>query len=127
MKKQTRQQGRRRLTQKMIQALPPNPPDARSREKEIADLDAIGLRLSVSKTGRKFFDYRYTHHRRKRCIRLGEWPGLSLQKARHFSIISCCASPSKGNPCCRDTMAVWQSLINTGNKFFPFVHRTAVP
>ncbi|NLN92784.1 MAG: site-specific integrase [Candidatus Hydrogenedens sp.] len=83
MKKQTRQQGRRRLTQKMIQALPPNPPDARSREREIADLDAIGLRLSVSKTGRKFFDYRYTHHRRKRCIRLGEWPGLSLQKARH--------------------------------------------
>jgi len=66
----------------MIESLPPNPPDARCREREIADLDAVGMRISVSKGGRKFFDYRYTHNGRKRCLRLGEWPGMSLQDAR---------------------------------------------
>lgn len=78
----TRPSGRVRLSQKFIESLPPNAPDARRREKEYADADAVGLRLSVSKGGRKFWDYRYRYNRRKRCLRIGEWPGMSLQAAR---------------------------------------------
>ncbi|HPO15401.1 MAG TPA: site-specific integrase [Candidatus Hydrogenedentes bacterium] len=82
MNGETGPRGRVRLSQKLIEALPSNQPDARRREKEYADSDAIGLRVSVSKGGRKFFDYRYRHNRRKRVLRLGEWPGMSLQDAR---------------------------------------------
>ncbi len=78
----TKPAGRVRLSQKFIESLPPNSPDARRREKEYADAEAVGLRLSVSKGGRKFWDYRYRYNRRKRCLRIGEWPGLSLQAAR---------------------------------------------
>jgi len=82
MDTETRPRGRLRLSQKMIEALPPNPPDARRREVEIADADAVGLRISVSKGGRKFWDFRYRYNLRKRVMRLGEWPGMSLQDAR---------------------------------------------
>ena len=82
MNGKTKPRGRVRLSQKMIETLPPNPRDARRREMEYADADAVGLRLSVSKGGRKFFDYRYNYNRRKRSLRIGEWPGMSLQAAR---------------------------------------------
>lgn len=82
MEAETKTRGRVRLSQKMIESLPPNPPDARRREMDYADADAVGLRLSVSKGGRKFWDYRYKYNRRKRTMRLGEWPGMPLQDAR---------------------------------------------
>jgi len=82
MEAQVKTRGRVRLSQRMIEALPPNAPDARRREREYSDADAVGLRVSVSKGGRKFFDYRYKYNGRKRCMRLGEWPGMPLQGAR---------------------------------------------
>jgi len=71
-----------RFNKREIESLPPHDPDSASSEQEWSDLECRGLRLSVSKNGRKFFCHRYMINRRKRTVRIGEFPAVSLQEAR---------------------------------------------
>ena len=45
-------------------------------------MEVVGLRVVVGKAGRKFFDFRYRFNRRKRVMRIGEFPSVSLKEAR---------------------------------------------
>jgi integrase len=45
-------------------------------------MECIGLHLRVGKSGRKFFQHRYRHLGRKKCLTLGEFPHVSVQDAR---------------------------------------------
>jgi len=71
-----------RFNKREIENLPPHDPDSASSEQEWSDLECRGLRLSVSKNGRKFFCHRYMINRRKRTVRIGEFPAVSLHEAR---------------------------------------------
>ena len=87
-----------RFTQKSVAALPPHAPDSPSREKEYTDLStAVGLKLLVSKPPkgegpdgpcRKTFYFRYRFGAggrsgsRKRAIRIGPFPAVSVSEAR---------------------------------------------
>lgn len=70
------------FTKKWIEQLPPNPPEAASREREYSDTQAVGLKILVNKQGRKFFYLRYTINKRKRGIKIGEFGPMSLIEAR---------------------------------------------
>lgn len=70
------------FTKRGIESLPSHDPDSPSREAEYTDAECIGLHLRVSKKGRKFFQHRYRHLGRKKCMTLGEFPHVSLQEAR---------------------------------------------
>lgn len=70
------------FTKRAIEALPPHAVDSPSREAEYTDMECIGLHLRVSKGGRKFFQHRYRHLGRKKCLTLGEFPHISVQDAR---------------------------------------------
>jgi integrase len=70
------------FTKKAIEQLPPNPLESASKEKEYSDTQTVGLKVLVNKRGRKFFYFRYTIHKRKRGIKVGEFPALSLADAR---------------------------------------------
>jgi integrase len=70
------------FTKRSIEALPAHDPDSPSREAEYSDSECIGLKLRVSKGGRKFFQHRYRHLGRKRCLTIGEFPHVSIQDAR---------------------------------------------
>jgi hypothetical protein len=54
------------FTKKGIDSLPLHPLEAKSREQEYSDQQVIGLRILVSKNGRKFFHLRYSFNHRKR-------------------------------------------------------------
>lgn len=77
-----RESRRFRFTKREIENLPSHDPESPSKEQEWSDEECRGLRLSVTKTGRKFFGHRYTINRRKRMVRIGEFPAISLQDAR---------------------------------------------
>jgi len=70
------------FTKRAIEALPPHDMDSPSREAEYTDMECIGLHLRVSKHGRKFFQHRYRHLGRKKCVTPGKFPHASLQEAR---------------------------------------------
>jgi len=70
------------FTKTFIDGLPPHPRKAKSREQEYSDQQVIGLRVLVSKNGRKFFHLRYRFRKRKRAISIGEFPSVSVQEAR---------------------------------------------
>lgn len=70
------------LTRKAIDALPPHPASSKSTEAEYSDAGCQGLKLCVTKNGRKYFRYRYTFMGRKRSITLGDYGTLSIDKAR---------------------------------------------
>ncbi len=70
------------FTKRTIEAIPPHDPDSPSREAEYSDAECIGLHLRVSKNGRRFFQHRYRHLGRKKCLSLGEYPHVSIQDAR---------------------------------------------
>ena len=55
------------FTKKAIESLPPHDPPP-SREAEYSDTECSGLRLRVSKNGRRFFQHRYRFLGRKQCI-----------------------------------------------------------
>ena len=82
MKPELRQLSRFPFTKKSISALPPHNADSRSREGEYTDSETIGLKLRVSKSGRRFFQHRYRYLGRKKCMTLGEFPHVTLQEAR---------------------------------------------
>lgn len=71
-----------KLTDRFVASLPAHDPDSRSTQKEYADSECIGLRCTISKSGRRFFDYRYMFANRKRILRLGEFPGMQTADAR---------------------------------------------
>jgi len=70
------------FTKKAIESLPANDPSSPSREAEYSDSECIGLKLRVSKNGRRFFQFRYTYMSRKKCLKIGEYPHVSLNDAR---------------------------------------------
>jgi integrase len=71
-----------KFNNKLIGALPPNPPDAKATEKEYSDLEVTGLKVLVSKKGRKHYYLRYTFAGRKRAIKLGEHGAIDVAEAR---------------------------------------------
>lgn len=50
-----------RFTTKSIDRLPPHDGKAKANEIEYTDADTPGLKLAVSKSGRRYFLLRYTH------------------------------------------------------------------
>ena len=71
-----------RFTKRDLENLPPQTRDAAAREAEYSDTECIGLKCLVNRTGRKFLYLRYTFHRRRRAIKIGEFPSTSLAEAR---------------------------------------------
>ena len=70
------------FTKRAIEAISHHDPSSKSREAEYSDAECIGLKLKVSKGGRKFFQHRYRYIGRKKCLTIGEFPYVSLQNAR---------------------------------------------
>ena len=75
-----------RLTKKLIEALPPCPADAATREIEYSDADVAGLRLTVNRLGRKAWLLRYTHASAKRSMKLGDYPSVDITEARRKAL-----------------------------------------
>lgn len=71
-----------RFTQRDLDRLPPCPADSNSKSYECSDADVIGLRISVTKAGRKYWFFRYSFEGRKRSVKLGEYPATDLAAAR---------------------------------------------
>ncbi len=71
-----------RFTDRAIEALPPNPADSASTDKEISDDLVPGLKIFVGRTGTKTFHLRYRLLGRKRCIRIGPFPSVTVKDAR---------------------------------------------
>ena len=69
-----------RFNKRSIDALPPCPADAGSKEVEYSDLEISGLRLQVNRMGRKFFLFRYQIGGRKR-----EGLGAGTWRERHVA------------------------------------------
>ncbi|EJN6954691.1 tyrosine-type recombinase/integrase [Aeromonas hydrophila] len=75
-----------RFTQKAIEALPPNPANAKSTEAEYSDTQISGLKCLVGKgEGNKKFLMRYLWHGRKRAIAIGRFPDVDLNTAREIA------------------------------------------
>jgi integrase len=70
------------LTDALVAALPAHDGKARSREYEVRDTRTTGLMVSVSKTGKKAWRFRYTVDGRKRGTTLGTFPALRVATAR---------------------------------------------
>ncbi len=70
------------FTKTALDAVEPPPSESRSSQTEVCDTSCSGLRYSASRTGRRFWFLRYRYRNRKRCIKLGEYPGMSLKQAR---------------------------------------------
>lgn len=73
-----------RFSNRQIDALPPQQRDSASAMAEYTDTEVVGLKLAVSKTGRKYFWHRYRFRGRKRMMKLGEYPSLSVADARQM-------------------------------------------
>jgi len=71
-----------RFTTRAIDALPPHRADAPSKSAEYSDTDATGLRLLVSRQGRKVFYFRFVFRGQKRAVKVGEYPAIAIQDAR---------------------------------------------
>ena len=70
-----------RFNKRQIDNLPAHDRGAKSREAEYTDTEIAGLKLLVSKSGRKFYYFRYTLGRR-RAIKVGEHGPMTVQDAR---------------------------------------------
>jgi integrase len=72
------------FTKKAIEALPIHDPNSPSREAEYSEAAPTysGMRLLVSKTGRKSWLWRYTFQGVKKSMALGEFPAVTLESAR---------------------------------------------
>lgn len=71
-----------RFTRRSVDALPPCPPNAGSKEVEYSDAEIGGLRLQVNRLGRKRFLFRYQFAGRKRAMKIGGYPETSIDEAR---------------------------------------------
>ncbi len=75
-----------RLTNRLIEKLPPHDADSRSTEREISDTDVVGLKLLVGKNkGSKKFLLRFSFRKRKRSIAIGPFGPLSVAEAREIA------------------------------------------
>jgi len=74
------------FTQRALDSLTAHDRDSRSSHLELCDSACIGLRISVSKTGRKLWYFRYTFRGQKHCIKLGEFPAVGLKAAREYAL-----------------------------------------
>ncbi|MFD2111339.1 tyrosine-type recombinase/integrase [Thiorhodococcus fuscus] len=70
------------FNKRAIESLPPQSREAGAREAEYSDTECIGLKCLVNRQGRKYFYYRYTHKKRRRAIKIGEFPATSVIDAR---------------------------------------------
>lgn len=57
-------------------------PSARSSQTEYTDAAVAGLKVAVSKSGRKFWLFRFTLYGKKFVITLGEYPAMTIEQAR---------------------------------------------
>lgn len=73
-----------RFTQKLIDALPSHDRNSASAMAEYTDVEVVGLKLAVSKSGHKFYWQRYRYHGKKKMLKLGEHPSLTLNQARQI-------------------------------------------
>lgn len=71
-----------RFTNRSLDALPPCPADSPSKATEYSDLEVTGLKVLVSKSREIVFYHRYVYGGRKRAIRIGGYPGITIQEAR---------------------------------------------
>ena len=74
-----------RLTEKNVAGLDPPGEHEGAREVEYGDCDCVGLKVSVTRGGRRFFGFRYRYRGRKRYLRFGEWPGVTVVEARRMT------------------------------------------
>lgn len=83
MQKQSAVEDRQfRFSHRQIDALPSQDRKSASAMVEYSDTEVVGLKLAVSKTGRKYFWHRYRFRGKKRMIKLGEYPSLGVAEAR---------------------------------------------
>ncbi|MEW2974351.1 tyrosine-type recombinase/integrase [Pseudomonas fulva] len=75
-----------RFSKRVIDALPPQPTDAKARESEYSDTEVSGLKLLINKQGRKFFYLRYRHAGRQRSMKLGNYGELDVAEARLLAL-----------------------------------------
>lgn len=75
-----------RFSKRVIDALPPQPQDAKARENEYSDTEVSGLKLLINKQGRKFFYLRYRHAGRQRSMKLGNYGELDISEARLLAL-----------------------------------------
>ncbi|QOH72569.1 tyrosine-type recombinase/integrase [Pseudomonas putida] len=75
-----------RFSKRVIDALPPQPQDAKARENEYSDTEVSGLKLLINKQGRKFFYLRYRHAGRQRSMKLGNYGELDVSEARLLAL-----------------------------------------
>lgn len=73
-----------RFSQRQIDALPPHDSDSASAMAEYSDTEVVGLKLAVSKSGRKYFWHRYRFRGRRKLLKLGEYPSVTVQDARQM-------------------------------------------
>lgn len=72
-----------RFTNDKIRALPPNPTDARGTDLELSDIDVVGLKCLVGKSGNKRWLLRYRNASgKRRSISLGRFPAMDVASAR---------------------------------------------
>lgn len=77
-----------KFNKRNIEGLPDHDKDAKSADQEYSDLECRGLKVSVSKNGRRFFLHRYRMKRGdksvRRSYRIGEFPAITVQEARQI-------------------------------------------
>lgn len=75
------------FSHRSLQKLPSCPANSASTNAEYSDTEVVGLKLQVSKTGRKTFFFRYTTaERQKRAAKLGEFPAIDVAEARKAAL-----------------------------------------
>lgn len=71
------------FTEQLIKELPPHDDQSPSSQKEYCDTECVGLRVMVSRNGRKFWMFRYRWRGKKQVCWIGEVsPVLNLKAAR---------------------------------------------
>jgi len=75
-----------RFNNRALDQLPPHDADSPSRSAEYSDTEVIGLRILVSKQGRKYFYFRYTYGGDKQAAKVGEYPAIDVQDARKLAL-----------------------------------------
>ena len=71
-----------RFTKSILDKLPPTPSTNRSKETEYTDTGCTGLKVIVSKSGKKRFLFRYQFQGAKRSLVIGEYPSVDIDTAR---------------------------------------------
>ncbi|MEY8199576.1 MAG: Arm DNA-binding domain-containing protein, partial [Colwellia sp.] len=71
-----------KFTKAILDRLPPTASTSRSKETEYTDTGCTGLKIVVSKTGKKRFLFRYQFEGAKRSLMIGEYPSVDVDTAR---------------------------------------------